>query len=398
MTKSARRRTWSWWGELGGAVGDLGITIPLAYALVVANGFSAPRIFFLWGLAYIATGLFYRVPVSVQPLKAMAVIAIAAGLDPATIGTAAVAYGLLFVLLAASGLITRVRRLFSAALVRGIQLGIGLMLSVKALGLVLESRFVLGGAALPTWVSGVIVLAAVLLLARGQRLTRVPPVLLLVALGMVAGWLVGVRPPADLVTGAPVLWTVPRPDLLANAFVILILPQLPLTLGNAVIAAADSCHTCWPERSGRVSVSRLAASIGLGNLVIGLAGGFPVCHGAGGITAHARFGGRTGRTTVILGAVFVIVALIPRGTSLLFLIPLPLLGAMLLMVGWGMVRLVATLPGAGERSVAVVVGGVGLATRNLAIALAVGWLVQFVILRIRAAARDRAGEAPNGQD
>ena len=147
MTTSARRRTWSWWGELGGAVGDLGITIPLAYALVVANGFSAPRIFFLWGLAYIATGLFYRVPVSVQPLKAMAVIAIAAGLDPATIGTAAVAYGLLFVLLAASGLITRVRRLFSAALVRGIQLGIGLMLSVKALGLVLESRFVLGGAA-----------------------------------------------------------------------------------------------------------------------------------------------------------------------------------------------------------------------------------------------------------
>ncbi|RKZ10373.1 hypothetical protein DRQ50_14510 [bacterium] len=396
VANTATSRKWSWWGELGGAVGDLGITIPLAYALVVANGYPAPRIFLLWGLMYVATGLFYRVPVSVQPLKAMAVIAIAQGLDPALIGTAAFVYGLLFVVLAASGLIRHVRRLFSAALVRGVQLGIGLILAFKAFDLIREPRFMVGGETMPMLLNVGIVLAALALLSWGRRLTRIPPVLMLVVLGMVAGWLVGGRPPVALVSGAPLLWTLPRFDLLLDAFLLLILPQLPLTVGNAVIAADDSCHTCWPERSGRVTVVRLAGSIGLGNLVIGLAGGFPVCHGAGGIAAHARFGGLTGRTTVILGVAFVVVALVPGGTSLLFLIPLPLLCAMLLMVSWSMVRLVATLPRPGDYLVAVTVGATGLATRNLAVALAAGWLLQFIITLVMSLTQRRPKEDSHG--
>lgn len=375
-TVDDHRPSWSWWGEMGGAVGDLGLMVPLAFALVATNGVPAPRLAFLWGLAYVVTGLFFRVPVSVQPLKAMAVIALAAGYGLDMLTTAAFGYGVLFIVLAWTGLVTHLKRLFTPGLVRGVQLGIGLMLARKAIDLLLGSPFFLatdgtGGAIVVV----ACVLALVVLLV-GGRLIRRPLALPMLVIGMAAGWLAGVRPDPAVAAGAPLQFTLPVWHLLPNAALLLMLPQLPLTLGNAVIAADDACHLYWRERSARVSVKRLAASIGLGNVVIGLAGGFPVCHGAGGIAAHARFGGRTGRTTVILGSVMIAVALIPGGTSVLFMIPVPILGALLLVVSWEMVRLLGKLPRRRDLAVALVTGVVAFVTRNLAIALASGWVFE----------------------
>jgi len=361
---------------MGGAVGDLGLMVPLAFALVATNGVPAPRLAFLWGLAYVVTGLFFRVPVSVQPLKAMAVIALAAGYGLDMLTTAAFGYGVLFIVLAWTGLVTHLKRLFTPGLVRGVQLGIGLMLARKAIDLLLGSPFFLatdgtGGAIVVV----ACVLALVVLLV-GGRLIRRPLALPMLVIGMAAGWLAGVRPDPAVAAGAPLQFTLPVWHLLPNAALLLMLPQLPLTLGNAVIAADDACHLYWRERSARVSVKRLAASIGLGNVVIGLAGGFPVCHGAGGIAAHARFGGRTGRTTVILGSVMIAVALIPGETSVLFMIPVPILGALLLVVSWEMERLLGKLPRRRDLAVALVTGVVAFVTRNLAIALASGWVFE----------------------
>ena len=376
------RRDWTWGGELSGALADLGITLPLAYALVVTNGYPAGRIFFLWGLAYVAAGLFYRVPVSIQPLKAMAVIAIAGSVDLATLSTAAWAYGVLFLLLAWSGAITRIRGWFSPALVRGIQLGIGLMLGLKAVMLLLENPLMFGGDD-PRPLAGMVLGAAVILaLWQGKRLVSRPVLIVLPVAIALGAWLGGDNGPLPA-AGRLVQWTPPTWSLLLNALLLLMIPQLPLTLGNAVIAADDTCHRCWPERSGRVTVTRLAGSIGLSNLVLGLLGGFPVCHGAGGIAAHARFGGRTGRTTVVLGLALVAVALVPGGAGMLFMIPLPVLAGMLLLVSWNLVRMVADLATPRERAVAVTVGLVGLLTRNLAIALATGWVLQFVLQRVK---------------
>ena len=383
MTPGRNQRIWTWGGELSGAVADLGITLPLAYALVVANGYPAERIFFLWGLAYVASGLFFRLPVSIQPLKAMAVIAIAQGMDLAILGTAAWAYGVLFVVLAWSGAITHIQGWFTPALVRGIQLGIGLMLGRKAVALFLENPLMFGRDD-PRPLAGLLLGAAVILaLWLGKRIVSRPVCFVLpVAIG-VGAWLGGGESlPA---AGRLLQWTPPTWSLLLDAMMLLMLPQLPLTLGNAVIAADDTCHRCWPERSDRVSVKRLAGSIGLTNIVLGLLGGFPVCHGAGGIAAHARFGGRTGRTTVILGLALVVVAIVPGGPGLLFLIPLPVLAAMLLMVSWSLIRLAADLATPHEKVVAVAVGLVGLLTRNLALALAVGWLLQFGLTQARVA-------------
>jgi hypothetical protein len=140
----SQKRQWTWWGEFSGAVGDLGILLPLASALAISGGIGIGRLIFLWGVVYVATGLWYRVPVSVQPLKAMAVLAIAQGIDATTLSNAAVGYGLLFCILAMTGTVERIRRFFSPGLVRGVQLGIGLFLVRKAWMLASESDWFLG--------------------------------------------------------------------------------------------------------------------------------------------------------------------------------------------------------------------------------------------------------------
>ncbi len=181
MTTQPPIRTWRWATEISGAVGDLGITIPLVFALAMTTGLPAARILLLWGAAYILTGAYYRVPVSIQPLKAMAVIVIAGNIPVATLSTAAVAYGILFLVLAVTGIVPVIRRAFSPALVRGVQLGIGLMLGRKAFSLVMSHPFFLQGAHVPSWVTPAVA-ACVLGLLVYPRLRAQPSVVLGVSL------------------------------------------------------------------------------------------------------------------------------------------------------------------------------------------------------------------------
>jgi hypothetical protein len=326
-------RNWTWRGESIGAIGDLGLMLPIAASLVVANGFAPQRLFFLWGLAYIVSAARYRLPISIQPLKAMAVIALAQALDAAFIGTAAFVYGVVMLAIGMSGAVGCLRKWIGPAIVSGIQLGIGLILGRRALQFLAS-----GDLWLPT-----------------MRTAGVPH---------------GVF---------PISWSAPNADAMAAAFVLLVLPQLPLTLGNAVIAAEATCRQCWPEGSGRISAARLARSIGWLNLVIGLCGGFPVCHGAGGIAAHARFGARTWRSTTLLGVGLCTLALTPGGTDWLFRLPLPALALMLLLAAVKMAGLGWRSGDLRSRAVAVPVGLTGLVSGNLAIALVIGVVLQNVL-------------------
>lgn len=363
--------------EWSGAIGDLGTLLPLAFALIVYNGFAPVRLFLLWGAVYIAMGLYYKVPVSVQPLKAMSVIAIAAGFTPAQLSSTAVFYGLLMLVLAFSGAIGFLQRLFSAALIRGVQLGIGLILAHKALQLVLDKGILLHYDALPVFpsIALLLVMLAVLFHLPQEWHAAATALLLIVSVAVVR--LFGLDPvehhPASMLL-------LQRPDItfFGSAFVLLILPQLPLTLGNAVFAADDACHALWRDQAKRVTPKRLAASIGLSDLFIGLFGGFPICHGAGGMAAHARFGARTGGAAVIIGGLFAALSFVPGALSLLFYIPVPLLGALLLFNSWQMMILFYRLERNSEIAVAVVAGLLSFFTRNLTIALAAGFILEKV--------------------
>ena len=369
--------------ELGGGLGDLGVLVPLATALILTNGFNATAVLLVFGVAYIGSGLYYRLPVPVQPLKAMAAIAIAQGLSPDVISTAGLIMGFILLGLAASGAMVPLASLFSKPIVRGIQAAVGVLLAQAGLRLIMKPELVRGGealhfnvlgGALPAGVIVVVALGAVLLL--GLRWKRVPLTLVLLIPAIAAGALFGGASRVADISLGPQVPAIGLPDvsLFWTAFVLLVVPQLPLTLGNAVVACEDTAHAYFGDDAARVTQRSLLTTKGLANVFAGLIGGMPVCHGSGGLTAHHAFGARTGGATVMLGAALIALALAvgSSAASLLGIIPPAALGLMLGIVGVQHALLVRdTKPGLEWLVVALVVV-VAFLTANVALGFGAG--------------------------
>lgn len=357
-------------------MGDLGILLPFAFALVIFNGYPPERLLFLWGLIYIVTGWYYRVPVSVQPLKAMAVIAIASGYGVSELASTALFFGILMIVLSATGVIRILQRFFTIALIRGVQLGIGFILIHTSVTMITSRGLYIGQESSNLPWNLLLTLLTIGVIAILQLKRDLPAALIVIGVSIIASYVYGVHLMLHINNGSVMQFTAPQLGFLGPALVVLMIPQLPLTLGNAVYAASDACCTFWPDRSRRTTPARLGLSIGISNIAIGLTGGFPICHGAGGIAAHARFGGRTGGTTMLLGGILLLCALIRPLTNILFSIPIPVLGALLIFTSWRLIVLVHDLKSAPELITASVVGLLSLITRNLTIALIAGFLVE----------------------
>lgn len=371
--------------ELAGAVADLGVLVPIAAALILVNGLSATAVLLPAGLLYVAAGVFYRVPIPVQPLKAFGAIAIAAHAGPDVIAAGAILMGLIFVPLGLSGLLDAAARVVPRPLVRGIQLSVGLIFLKLAWDLLVRPP-----AASPYTGTGLGVLLALaagaLVLAWLGR--RWGSGLVLIAVGLAVAWW---RWRGEVVFGpVPLVVSVPPTTAFATAAVLLVVPQLPLTFANSCLATADVARTYFGARAERVTAGRLAVSLGLANLAAGLIAGMPVCHGAGGLTAHRSFGARHGWGIAALGGVLVALAL-GFGSSVgpaLAGFPVWILAALLAAAGLLHIALLADLRGRLEWFFALAVGGVG-AFANLAVALAVGWLAWWLVSRARTPASRR---------
>ena len=357
--------------EFSGAIGDLGTLLPLTFALVVVNGFPPARLFLLFGLVYVFTGLYFKVPVAVQPLKAMAVIAIAKGFSIEMLSVTAFFYGILLLFLSLTGLIKFLQKIFTPGLVRGVQLGIGLILAQKAIELVLQKGILLNFSGTSLTVNILLLIAATAVISLFQFRKKIPAALILIFLSIIFFKLFGYSPGVNNAGENLISFTLPDLSKLLDAFIFLIIPQLPLTLGNAVYAANDICHSLWNDRAEKVSAPKLGFSIGLSDTVIGLLGGFPVCHGAGGMAAHAQFGAKSGKATIIIGSILIFLSL-AGFSSFLFFIPVPLLAAMLLFDSYRMSMLVKKVRDNIQLVTALSVGIISFATKNLSIALAFG--------------------------
>jgi SulP family sulfate permease len=114
-----------------------------------------------------------------------------------------------------------------------------------------------------------------------------------------------------------------------------VLPQIPLTLTNAIIVTAAVSRQFFPKELHPVTERNLAITTGLGNLLAAPFGGYLMCHGAGGIAGHVRFGARTATAPVLIGLVFVVLGLGfgDSGYALLKTIPDAVLGGLLLFSG-----------------------------------------------------------------
>ncbi|MCP5073120.1 MAG: sulfate permease, partial [Rhodobacteraceae bacterium] len=122
--------------ELAGSLGDLGTLLPLTIALVLINSVPLATTLLVIGCFYAICGAYYRLPIPVQPLKVVAAVAIAAQLPVETIAASGLILGVILLMLAVTGAIDLVARVFTHPIVRGIQLGLGMILMIKGVELV----------------------------------------------------------------------------------------------------------------------------------------------------------------------------------------------------------------------------------------------------------------------
>jgi len=357
--------------ELAGAVADLGVLVPIAVALIVKNGLSPTAVLLPAGILYVIAGLLYRLPVPVQPLKAFGAIAIAQGFGSSEIAAGALLMGGIFIVLGASGLLDRVAGLFPKPIIRGVQLSVGLLFCQLAWNLATVPPAAFTDHTRPAWwlLGGGVVVAVAALLLRRRNVSLVLVVLALI--GMVLAY----HGPLTIGPSAILL-----PQLSSQAFtaaaIALVLPQLPLTFANSCLATADAARTYFGSAADRVRPGRLALTLGLANLVAGGIGGMPVCHGAGGMTAHRSFGARTGGAPIMLGGALLVLA-IGIGASLTALLsgfPLPILAGLLAVAGLLHITLLKDLSEPFHWALAIGVGAIGFFS-NLAIALTAALVV-----------------------
>ncbi len=380
--------------ELSGAVADLGVLIPIAVALIVKNGLSATSVLLPAGGLLLLVAAVYRLPVPVQPLKALGAIAIAQGLGADEIAAAAILMGVIFLVIGSTGLVDFAGRAFPKPLIRGVQLTVGLLFLKIAWGLVSDPPSSFSAYALaPAWA----VPLGILVVALAALLRRRPVTLALVGIGLAAMLM---RAGDGLVLG-PSAITVPSLDSATfwTAFTVLVIPQLPLSFANSCLATADAAKTYFGDAAARVKPGRLAMTLGSANIAAGTISGMPVCHGAGGMTAHYAFGARTWRAPAALGAALVVVALgVGAGlAAVLPAFPLPILAGLLAVAGLLHIGLLRDLRGVRAWAIALLIGGLGFEI-NLLVGLVVGlvvWWIPVGLSRVnrRTAARRRVASS-----
>ncbi len=371
--------------ELAGSLGDLGTLLPLTIALVLINSVPLATTLLLIGIMYVASGVYYRLPIPVQPLKVVAAVAIASQLPVETIAASGLILGVILLLLAVTGAIDLVARIFTRPIVRGIQLGLGMILMIQGVGFIGASELLLNGPAHVPWFNPLVGILGALVTLLFLENKRFPAALLLLGFGVVVGLIFGDRPDGAP-TGGGLEFIAPDLSRYWDAFFLLILPQLPLTIGNAIISTRDVALTKFgPEKSARVTLKALLTSMGLTGIATGLVGSMPLCHGAGGLAAHYRFGARTGGSNLVIGTIFVLLALLfgNQALALLTLIPNGILGVLLFFAGLELARLIGDTTEKWDLMVALATAGVSVATKNVGLGVLVGLAAQGAVKTAR---------------
>lgn len=316
--------------ELAGAFGDLGTLIPFVAAYISVVKMDPAGILLAFGSMLVVVGLVYRTPFPVQPMKAIGAAAITqtgalATLTSATVMGAGVVTGVLWLLLAVTGLARRLTRWVPRPAMLGVVMGLGFSFMLEGIRMMSQAP----------WLGAALLVLTLVLLAR----SRIPAMLILLVIG--AALAVYEQPTlmSELaaVQIAPHLPSFAWPTLTWNDLWIgalfLALPQLPLTFGNALISITEENNRLFPDRP--VTEKRVAFSTGLMNLWSSALGGIPMCHGAGGMAGHVQFGARTGGSSVMLGVLLLATGFfLADSVALLFkLFPTVVLGVILFLAG-----------------------------------------------------------------
>jgi len=363
--------------EWAGAFGDLGTLLPFVLAYIAVVGIDPLGILLGFGVCMIAVGLYYKTPVPVQPMKAIGAVAATqaaqtVAITPQAVFVGGFATGLVWLVLGMTGLAQKISRLVPRPIAIGIILGLGF-------GFMLEGVKMMAGG----WLIAAIGLALTLLLLVNRH---VPAMFVLLLFGAGAAIVADPRLADDLAALEPAFrlpsfaltgftWS----DLLVGV-VFLALPQLPLTFGNAILALKEENNRLFPQRA--VTERRVSISTGLMNLFGASVGGVPMCHGAGGMAGHVRFGARTGGSVVIMGVILCLAGLFfsDSVTTLLRIFPVPVLGVVLFLTGAQLALGACDFSKAKDERFATLVTA-GCAVWNVGLGFALGWMVLALLRR-----------------
>jgi MFS superfamily sulfate permease-like transporter len=280
--------------------------------------------------------------------------------------------GIVWLFMGLSGAVTWIEKITTKPVVRGIMLGLGMSFMVEGLGMMrVEPLSALGG----------VILTLLFFTSR-----RLPGMLVLLAFGAVVAF---IQKPSLLgnLSHISIQFRLPEPVLdriswseLLAGFVILGLPQVPLTLGNAIIGTVAENNEHFPER--KVSAKGISIDHGIMNLISAPMGGIPLCHGAGGMAGHIRFGARTGGAVVILGVILLLVGLfLSDSVSLLLQVfPKAILGVIIFFAGLELSMVIKDIR-LHKHNLFVLIVTAGIAMWNMGVAYLAGLLLYYGLKR-----------------
>ncbi len=366
--------------------------------MIFVNKLNPEGLFFSVGIFYVLSGVYFGVTVPVQPMKVIGAYAIATGLTAQQIQASGLLIGLFLLLIGLTGAITLIGNYIPKPVVRGVQLSTGALLMAQGVRFIIgTSKFqMLQHAAEPFLSVQSVgpVPVGIILGTTGGLLTflfldskRFPAGLILVVGGALVGLLLGTSQTVHRLSPSPgfpdiLPYGLPSGADFTLALLVLVLPQVPMTIGNAVIANVDLSREYFGNRSSKVTYRASCISMALANFLSFLFGGMPLCHGAGGLAAHYRFGARTPGSNIIIGTIFVMLAIFFGRNSLTiaYLIPMSVLGVLLFFAGAQLALTILDMRERKELFIVLVILGITLAS-NLAAGFLVGIIVAFILLK-----------------
>jgi len=320
--------------EISGSLGDLGTFLPIVIALTEGHQISLTTTLVFTGIYNILTGVIFGIPLPVQPMKAIAAVAILKSLSAGQIAAAGIFVSSCILFFSVTGLLSWFTEAIPIPVVKGIQVGAGLSLIIAAGSKALSSLSWTG----PSWADNYVwLIAAFIALLAINRWPQTPYALFIFLIG-IAFAIVRAYTPNHSHLPRLRLWhpytQVPSPREWQTGIWDAGIGQLPLTTLNSVIAVTHLAADLLPDRKAP-SVTSIGISVAAMNIFGCWFGAMPVCHGSGGLAAQYRFGARSGASIIALGLFKLVLGLVfgQSLTDLLHKFPLAFLSVMIIAAG-----------------------------------------------------------------
>jgi len=304
--------------ELAGAVGDYGTLFPIVLGVAVVTEINLGHILLFFSIWYIFTGLYYKKPVPVEPMKAIGAIVIAGQFTQNEIAATGIVIGVFFLVLGYLGGMKVIEDKVPQSVIRGIQLGLALILLETSFDFLITDYFI-----------SLLSISIILGFFVVSKIKSIPDISSLIVLGIGLG--LGIMKygmPSPEMMPSFSLFLPNFGDFLTGSW-LLVIPQIPLTITNSILATSVLMNDLFRRK---VDPDKLSKTVGLMNLFSTPLGGFPMCHGSGGLAAQYRYGARTGGSNIMSGLILLIIALFFASPAFIEILPLAIFGALLVFV------------------------------------------------------------------